>query len=695
MSNGIKTKDSTKGGRSSDGASAVRSRVKQGIDKAKSSFKKLDEDDQEAPTGYAEDNAESIARDAAGDTIDTVKDAAKNIKDEVKRLKRKKKKVSSDCDDDDGEDVSNSGKKSDNGTGESGSSGTDSSGDGKNKDNGKDEKEKSGRKRKVKNEKDGKESHKKHDPEKAANGINDADYDEPAEKMNGRKPSSSADYNRSGQNDDFDYADGYSDNDPCDHEEKDSFNAEQSMQEAEQTHAQKDYSDRIKQTDRSAGRKNFKTPKRDIKTADSTVRTAERTAKTSEVTAKQTARTAEQTAKTAQKTAEATAKATEKAAEAARATAKATAETAKTAAKATASAVKAIITETEELIEAIAAGGWVAVLIILVIGMVALVVCSAFGVFASDDTIGGKPMSQIVSEINTEYYARIDNDVYAIDIGGYDAKQVFYSTDDDGEYPANNWNDVISVFAVLATTDAEDPMDAVILTDVSENYIRDVFYEMNSYDITTGSEYDEDNEMNVLDVYVTQHTMNFIEAKEHFHMSDSQAEILNDMMSPRYYSMFAELTGVDVYGDADVNAILTALPNSTAGNVVRAALSKLGAPYVRGSRGPNSFDCSGLAWWSINQADPALGTHFQGCAADQAHYCEHMTVDQSELQPGDLVFWHYNACSGCGRWNEIHHVGIYAGFGKVVEASSSNGRVVLRDLWESDSYELFMFARPY
>ena len=691
MSKGVKTKDTTKGGRSSNGASVVPSRVKQGIDKSKSTSQKLNEDDQEAPTGYAEDNAESIAKDAAGDVVETVKEAVREIKDGVKR---KKKKGSSDSDNNDEDDGSDSGKGSDGGNGESGSSDSDSSCDSDNKGSGKDEKEKDGKKRKARKEKDGKETPKNNDHDKSAEGLNYT-VDETAEKENGRKPSSSADYNRSGQNYDHDYADDYSDNDSRDREEKDSFGAEQRRQEAEQTHAQKDNSDRIKQTDRSAGRKNFKTPKRDIKTAESTVRTAERTAKSSEVTAKQTAKTAEQTAKTAQKTAEATAKATEKAAEAARATAKATAETAKTAAKATASAVKAIITETEELIEAIAAGGWVAVLIILVICMVALVVCSAFGVFASDDAIGGKPMSQIVYEISSEYYSRIDNDVYAIDIGGYDAKQVFYSTDDDGEYPANNWNDVISVFAVLATTDAEDPMDVVVLTDVSENYIRNVFYEMNSYDITTGSEYDEENEMNVLDVYVTQHTMNYIEAKDHFHMSDSQAEILNDMMSPRYYSMFAELTGVNVYGDADVNAILNALPNSTAGNVVRAALSKLGAPYVRGSRGPNSFDCSGLAWWSINQADPALAPHFQGCAADQAHYCEHMTVEQSDLQPGDLVFWHYNACSGCGRWNEIHHVGIYAGFGKVVEASSSSGRVVLRDLWESASYELFMFARPY
>lgn len=65
------------------------------------------------------------------------------------------------------------------------------------------------------------------------------------------------------------------------------------------------------------------------------------------------------------------------------------------------------------------------------------------------------------------------------------------------------------------------------------------------------------------------------------------------------------------------------------------------------------------------------------------------------LLPGDLVFWQNLGCSGCGRWNEIHHVGIYMGDGKVIEASSSKGRVVIRDLWSSSGYPLFMYARPY
>ena len=75
-------------------------------------------------------------------------------------------------------------------------------------------------------------------------------------------------------------------------------------------------------------------------------------------------KTAQRTAKTAQQTAKAAAKATQKAAQVAKATAKSATTGAKVAVKATAAAVKATIAAVKGLITAIAAGGWVAVLII-------------------------------------------------------------------------------------------------------------------------------------------------------------------------------------------------------------------------------------------------------------------------------------------------------------------------------------------
>ena len=433
-----------------------------------------------------------------------------------------------------------------------------------------------------------------------------------------------------------------------------------------------------------------KAPARTVKGASNTVKTVEKSAK---VTTKAAAKTAKETAKAAEKTAQAAKVAAERAAQAAKAAVK----IAQVVAKAIVTAAKAIAAAVKELAAAIAAGGWVSVIVIAVVAVVALLVCSAFGLFAHEDTTGCKPMSEIIAEINSEYHERMENDALAIDIGSYDALMISYIGEGDGESPVNNWNDVLAVFAVCCTTDEVDPIQVMELTDVSIDYIRNIFYQMNTYTLTTGGSYDEEEDMYVLTVYINQYCMDYREAADYFRLTDYQREILYEMMKPEYCEYYARLMGINVSGGANVNEILSLLPSGTGGDVCRAAISKLGAPYVLGAKGDDKFDCSGLVCWAINQVDPGLGDHFWGCAADQAYYCHihDMEIEQSEIQPGDLVFWQNRQCSGCGRWNEVHHTGIYIGLGMVIEASSSKGRVVIRDLWSTYNYPIHMFARPY
>lgn len=85
-------------------------------------------------------------------------------------------------------------------------------------------------------------------------------------------------------------------------------------------------------------------------------------------------KTTERTAKAAKKGAETTIKASKKTAEALKKTAEISVRTVKAAVKATVAAVKAAISAIKELIALIAAGGWVAVLIIVIICTVGLFV---------------------------------------------------------------------------------------------------------------------------------------------------------------------------------------------------------------------------------------------------------------------------------------------------------------------------------
>ena len=67
---------------------------------------------------------------------------------------------------------------------------------------------------------------------------------------------------------------------------------------------------------------------------------------------------------------------------------------------------------------------------------------------------------------------------------------------------------------------------------------------------------------------------------------------------------------------------------------VRAALGKLGRPYVWGATGPDRFDCSGLVQWAYAQA----GVPLHRTTYEQIH--DGIPVARSAVRAGDLVFPH-------------------------------------------------------
>ena len=475
-------------------------------------------------------------------------------------------------------------------------------------------------------------------------------------------------------------------------------------------------------TAKSTGQKSVSSVKQGakgtVKTTEKTVQTTQKTVKTAERSVK----TAERTAKTASKAAEKGAKAAEKAAKVAKElavkAARAAQKMAEMTAKAIQAAIKAIVAAIKALVAAIAAGGWVAVVIILVIAHVAAIICICFGLFWSNDASPeGPTMTEIITRIDQSYKNAIDKRIkkFEKEIDHDELEVVYRGDNNDGDSAAvNNWIDVLAVYSVLSTT-GENPIIILVPDDECEQRLRDVFSVMN----TVGFTYelhevvpenaptptpDEDGNtpepetVTQLIVNVHQRSMTYREAAEYYHFDESQMQLLEEMMSSAYTKYYAALIGVDLLGGADYTEIISHLPSNNKGaDVVRAALTKLGCPYVWGAKGSAKFDCSGLAYWAIHEVDPELGDHMYTNAAGQAKYCydRGLLVAWSELEPGDLVFWVNKKCEGCHRWKEIHHVGIYVGDGKVVEASSSKGCVVVRDLWQTKNYPIIMFGRPY
>jgi len=99
--------------------------------------------------------------------------------------------------------------------------------------------------------------------------------------------------------------------------------------------------------------------------------------------------------------------------------------------------------------------------------------------------------------------------------------------------------------------------------------------------------------------------------------------------------------------------------NDRGGRAAQKACSLVGKPYVFGANGPDSYDCSGLtqaAWGSV-------GVHLEHYTKDQ--WGEGKPVSQSQLQPGDLVFY----------YSDLHHMAIYIGGGMVVHAPHTGDHV--------------------
>ncbi len=95
---------------------------------------------------------------------------------------------------------------------------------------------------------------------------------------------------------------------------------------------------------------------------------------------------------------------------------------------------------------------------------------------------------------------------------------------------------------------------------------------------------------------------------------------------------------------------------------VRAALSRIGSPYVWGAAGPDRFDCSGLVQWSYARA----GVSLHRTTYDQIN--DGIPVPLAAVRPGDLVFPHAG------------HVQMAIGNGLVVEAPHAGASVQISRL---------------
>ncbi len=126
----------------------------------------------------------------------------------------------------------------------------------------------------------------------------------------------------------------------------------------------------------------------------------------------------------------------------------------------------------------------------------------------------------------------------------------------------------------------------------------------------------------------------------------------------------------------------TVVSSGSGSDIVSFAMQYLGTPYAYGGTGSGGFDCSGFTMHVFSN----FGVSLAHGATPQLN--NGYAVSQSELQPGDLVFFFgtYNTSSAAS------HVGIYIGGGQFIHASTSRG-VIISSLSESYYASRYLSAR--
>jgi cell wall-associated NlpC family hydrolase len=128
---------------------------------------------------------------------------------------------------------------------------------------------------------------------------------------------------------------------------------------------------------------------------------------------------------------------------------------------------------------------------------------------------------------------------------------------------------------------------------------------------------------------------------------------------------YNQLTGADraVLRSGGSTSFPAPPASGIAGEAMRIALQQQGKPYVWAAEGPNSFDCSGLVYYSYQRLGISLPRSSRSMSTVGA------PVPRSAIQPGDLLFF----------YSPVSHVGISVGGTQMVHAPQSGDVVKVAD----------------
>lgn len=393
--------------------------------------------------------------------------------------------------------------------------------------------------------------------------------------------------------------------------------------------------------------------------------------------------------KKTEKNIERTVKGFKKTYQVAKVTAKNVVQLGKVGVKATAKTIKGIIASLKALISAIIAGGWLALVIIVIICVIGLICSSVFGIFFSNEkNSNNKTMSSVVTEINTEFTNKI-------------AEIQRNNLHDDYEIKSDRaeWKDIISIYAVLVTN-GEEQSDVVTLDDKKVQKLKDIFWEMNEISSRV-EEVEKDIETtdengNVKSEKVTRKVL-YIEIKkktveemiEKYNMNEKQKEQLAEIRKEEYLSMWSNV----LYGSSAGSNDIVQVAFSQIGNVG-------GQPYWSWYGFSSRVEwCACFVSWCANQCgyiDSGIIPKFASCEVEGVTWFKTCGLWQEKgysPKAGDIIFFDW----ADKRDGKADHVGIVSKCenGKVYTIEgNTRGDICKQKEYSIDSSDILGYGTP-
>ncbi len=352
---------------------------------------------------------------------------------------------------------------------------------------------------------------------------------------------------------------------------------------------------------------------------------------------------------------------------------------------------RAAVAAARAIISGLLALGGPVLLIIAAVMVIAMLLFSPFGILFDDENPDTPSLQVLTQNLDVELKTKIQT---VIDSVQHDECGIAFAGSGSID-TTDNWMDVIAVFAADTTMARETgaSMDVIELDEKRQQKLQSVFFDMNevTYDVEqqTRTRSHMKNGVEVTETYtyrilhITVHVKSYEQMYTEYAFSQEKMNITDELLdSPEFTELISQVTAGLGSVVQDGIAYTGPVPSSQfASEIVNLAYGKVGTPY-------GVMDCSKMVQSVFGQ----IGISLPRTAAAQAKYCVQngKAISRANLQPGDLVFWSLKGDNG--RYMNVSHVGIYAGDGMVIDASTINQKTVYRSLFADSSQVLY--GRP-